>query len=43
MKKTYMQPCVEATQLQANSMILAGSGEAGININPEAGENITGD
>ena len=42
MKKTYMQPCVEATQLQANSMILAGS-EAGININPEAGENITGD
>ena len=25
MKKNYKQPCVEATQLQLNSMVLAGS------------------
>ena len=25
MKKNYMQPCVEAAQLQLNSMVLAGS------------------
>ena len=30
MKKNYMQPCVEAAQLQLNSMVLAGSPGAGI-------------
>ena len=43
MKKIYMQPSVEAAQLQMNSMVLAGSGETGINISSDPGENITGD
>ncbi|MBQ6724530.1 MAG: hypothetical protein IJQ84_08505 [Paludibacteraceae bacterium] len=30
MKKNYKQPCVEAAQLQLNSMVLAGSPAAGI-------------
>ena len=39
MKKYYMQPCVEAAQLQLNSMVLAGS-PAGIGAG--TGDGTTG-
>ena len=39
MKKLYMQPCVEATQLQLSTMVLAGSPVLGIN---NGGDTSTG-
>ena len=47
MKKNYKQPCVEATQLQLSTIVLAGSpgalqnsGQGTGNIIPEGGEPI---
>ena len=37
MKKLYMQPCVEATQLQLSTMVLAGSPDGGANISAGTG------
>ena len=41
MKKNYMQPCVEAAQLQLSTMVLAGSPGAGIGGGDNTG-NIPG-
>ena len=41
MKKLYMQPCVEATQLQLSTMVLAGS--PGASISAGTGGGTTGD
>lgn len=41
MKKLYMQPCVEATQLQLSSMVLNVSPGAGISAG--TGSGTTGD
>lgn len=45
MKKMYIQPNVETAEVQATSLMQAGSpaGDQGININPTPGENINGD
>ena len=40
MKKLYMQPCVEATQLQLSTMVLAGSPGG---IGAGSGNGTTGD